>query len=200
MRRALTSLALAASLLVLPRLAEAHLVTSGLGPYYDGALHLLMSPGDLLGLVAVALLAGRCGPQAGRLTVTTLSVAWLLGGLVGFWLPTIPDFAAVGTVSFLVMGLLVAIDVRLSSIGIAAIAAAYGLLHGLINGTALAAAGAAASTLIGIVLAVLCLAVLAAAAVVPLTALWARVAVRVAGSWIAAVGMLMIGWTLQGAA
>jgi hypothetical protein len=64
---------------------------------------------------------------------------------------------------------------------------------------ALAAAGAEASTLFGIVLAVLCLAVLTAAAVVPLTALWARVAVRVAGSWIAAVGLLMIGWTLQGA-
>jgi hydrogenase/urease accessory protein HupE len=97
------------------------------------------------------------------------------------------------------MGLLVAVDVRLSPVGIAAIAAAYGALHGLINGAALAAAGAELSTLLGIVFAVLCIAVLAAAAVVPLTALWARVAVRVAGSWIAAVGMLMIGWTLQGA-
>jgi hydrogenase/urease accessory protein HupE len=199
MKRALTVVALATSLLILPRLAQAHLVTSGLGPYYDGALHLLMSPGDLLGLIAVALLAGRCGAQAGRLTVITLSVAWLLGGLVGIALPNSPDLAAVGTVSFLVMGLLVAVDVRLSPVGIAAIAVAYGGLHGLINGAALAVAGAEVSTLFGIVLAVLCVAVLAAAAVVPLTALWARVAVRVAGSWIAAVGMLMIGWTLQGA-
>jgi urease accessory protein len=199
MRRALTFVVLATSMLILPRLAQAHLVTSGLGPYYDGALHLLMSPVDLLGLVAVALLAGRRGAQAGRLTAITLTVAWLLGGLVGLWLPNVPDLAAIGTVSFLVMGLLVAVDVRLSAVGIAFIAAAYGVLHGLINGAALAAAGAEASTLFGVVLAVLCLAVLTAAAVVPLTALWARVAVRVAGSWIAAVGILMIGWTLQGA-
>jgi urease accessory protein len=199
MRRAPTIVALATSLLVLPQLAQAHLVTSGLGPYYDGALHLLMSPGDLLGLVAVALLAGRRGAQAGRLAVITLSVGWLLGGLAGFGLPDSRNLAALGTVSFLVMGLLVAIDVRLSPVVIAAIAAAYGLLHGLISGTALAVAGAEVSMLFGTVLAVLCLAVLTAAAVVPLTALWARVAVRVAGSWIAAVGMLMIGWTLQGA-
>jgi hydrogenase/urease accessory protein HupE len=199
MRRAPTVVALATSLLVLPQLAEAHLVTSGLGPYYDGALHMLMSPGDLLGLVAVALLAGRRGAQAGRLTVITLSVGWLLGGLAGFGLPDSPNLAAIGTVSLLVMGLLVAIDARLSPVIIAAIAAAYGLLHGLISGTALAVAGAEVSTLFGTVFAVLCLAVLTAAAVVPLTALWARVAVRVAGSWIAAVGMLMIGWTLQGA-
>ena len=49
MKRPGTVATLAASLLVLPRLAQAHLVTSGLGPYYDGALHLLMSPADLLG-------------------------------------------------------------------------------------------------------------------------------------------------------
>lgn len=199
MRRTATVATMAASLLLLPKLAEAHLVTSGLGPYYDGALHLLMSPGDLLGLIAVALLAGRRGAPAGRLAVITMSFGWLLGGLVGLQLPNVPDLAAVGIGSFLVMGLLVAVDVRLSPVGIAAIAAAYGVLHGLINGAALAAAGAELSTLLGIVFAVLCIAVLAAAVVVPLTALWARVAVRVAGSWIAAVGMLMIGWTLQGA-
>lgn len=198
MRRPLAVATLAASTLVLPKLAEAHLVTSGLGPYYDGALHFLISPSDLLGLIAVGLLAGRQGAKAGRLTVITLSVTWWLAGLVGLGLPNIPDLAAVGTVSFLIMGLLVAADVKLPPVGIAAIAAAYGLLHGLINGTALAAAGAELSTLNGIVLAVLCLAVLIAAAVVPLTAPWARVAVRVAGSWIAAVGMLMIGWSLQG--
>jgi hydrogenase/urease accessory protein HupE len=115
-------------------------------------------------------------------------------------LPNIPDLAAIGIFSFLVIGLLVAIDVRLSPLGTAAIAAAYGGLHGFINGAALAAAGAGISTLFDVVLGVLCLSMLIAAAVVPLTAIWARVAIRVAGSWITAVGMLMIGWVLQGAA
>jgi urease accessory protein len=33
--------------------------------------------------------------------------------------------------------------------------------------------------------------------VVSLRAAWARVAVRVAGSWIAAIGFLMLGWALR---
>jgi len=36
--------------------------------------------------------------------------------------------------------------------------------------------------------------------VVPLRMVWARVAVRVAGSWIAAVGLLLLGWTLRSGA
>jgi urease accessory protein len=47
--------------------AEAHLVTTGLGPVYDGISHFLMSPEDLVPAFALALLAGQCGPEtAGR--------------------------------------------------------------------------------------------------------------------------------------
>lgn len=189
----------AAGLLALPGPAQAHLVTSGLGPFYDGALHLLLSPGDLLGVFALALLAGLRGAQAGRLTVMALPAAWLMAGLIGLALPLASDLNWLAVASFLIPGVLVAADARLSPIAVAALAAVYGALHGLINGTALAAIGAGASTLLGIVLTVLVLILLTAAAVVPLRAFWARIAVRVAGSWVAAVGMLMLGWLVQGA-
>jgi hypothetical protein len=45
---------------------------------------------------------------------------------------------------------------------------------------------------------VLVLTVLAAALAVSLQAAWTRIALRVGGSWIAAIGMLMLGWLLQG--
>jgi hypothetical protein len=35
--------------------------------------------------------------------------------------------------------------------------------------------------------------------VVPIRADWGRIAIRVVGSWVAAVGLLMFGWLLQGA-
>ena len=41
--------------------------------------------------------------------------------------------------------------------------------------------------------------VLLSAFVVTLKADWMRIAVRVAGSWIAAVGLLMLGWAYRGA-
>ncbi len=39
---------------------------------------------------------------------------------------------------------------------------------------------------------------IAAAVVSTLRLTWTRIAVRVAGSWIAAVGMLMLGWMAKG--
>lgn len=55
------------ALTAFPSNATAHLVTTGFGPFYDGAMHLLLSPGDLLGLTAAALLAGLNGTRASRL-------------------------------------------------------------------------------------------------------------------------------------
>jgi hydrogenase/urease accessory protein HupE len=191
---------LAAVLLATPAAAQAHLVNSGLGPFYDGALHLLLSPGDLLGLVAAALLAGLRGARAGRLTVMALTISWLLAGMIGMGLPVTLDLTWLGVLSFLILGLLLAFDARLSSVAVASLGAAYGAFHGLLNGSALAVMGAGASSLVGIVLTVMVIALLTSAAVVPVRALWARVAVRVAGSWVVAVGMLMLGWLAQGVA
>jgi hypothetical protein len=35
---------------------------------------------------------------------------------------------------------------------------------------------------------------------VPLRIEWDQIALRIIGSWIAAIGLLMLGWTLHGAA
>jgi len=190
----------AVGLLALPAAAEAHLVTSGLGPFYDGALHLLLSPADLLGLVAAALLAGLRGRRAARLTVVALPVAWLLAGFVGMALSLSPGLEWLGVLSFLILGVSVAADARLSPGVVALLGASYGALHGLMNGAALLAMGAGGPSLLGIGLAVLLIALLTSATVVPLQAFWARTAVRVAGSWVAAIGILMLGWLSHGVA
>jgi hypothetical protein len=51
---------------------------------------------------------------------------------------------------------------------------------------------------LGLAAAVFVLIVLVAALVVQLRAQWARIAVRVGGSWIAASGVLMLGWSIRG--
>jgi len=68
-----------------------------------------------------------------------------------------------------------------------------GLLHGFLNGTAMAQAGGGTVALLGIATAVFVIVALVAGFAVSLHATWARVAVRVAGSWIAAIGLLMLG-------
>ena len=53
--------------------------------------------------------------------------------------------------------------------------------------------------LAGITVTVFVVSLLVSAFVVSLRTAWTRIVVRVAGSWVAAVGMLMIGWLARGA-
>jgi hydrogenase/urease accessory protein HupE len=177
---------------------EAHLASTGLGPVYDGISHLLLSIDDLLPVVAMALLAGLNGPLAGRWALFVLPVAWLAGGAAGFLsgAPSLP--AGITSVSLLLLGGLVAADRRLGWPIVAALAAALGLLHGGLNGASIALAGREASGLAGIAGAVFVLAALVSAGVLSLRQPWARIVVRVAGSWIAATGLLLLGWSLSG--
>jgi hydrogenase/urease accessory protein HupE len=196
-RRPLSLLGAVAALTLLPTPAHAHLVTTGLGPLYDGISHLFLSFEDLLPVLALALLAGLNGPKAGRLALFIAPAAWLLGGLAGFasGSPLLPG--TVTAASFLVLGGLTAADWRLPSSGVSALAAALGLLHGWLNGASIAEAGREALGLVGIVGAAFVLVALLAAFVVWLRPPWTRIAVRVAGSWIAAIGLLLLGWGLR---
>jgi len=196
--RSRTGRLVAAILLFSPSVALAHLVNSGLGPVYDGALHLLLSPGDLLGLVAFALLAGLRGARAGRMTVVGMSGAWLLAGLAGLNLANEADMQFLVVVSLIVPGAMVAFDVQTPPAWIGALAGLYGALHGWLNGAALSAIGAGTTALVGIVMTVLLTSLLISAAVVPLKNAASRIAVRVLGSWVAAVGILMFGGLSQG--
>ena len=45
--------------------AHAHLVTTGLGPVYDGISHLALTPEDLVPTLTVGLLAGLGGARYG---------------------------------------------------------------------------------------------------------------------------------------
>ncbi len=198
-RRALTLL-LCSGLIVLPAGAQAHLVNSGLGPFYDGSLHLLLSPGDLLGLIAIALLAGLHGPATGRLVTMTMPACWLIAGLFGMQLPAMPDLLWLTMLAFVIVGLLVAGDVKLPPSAVALLAALYGLLQGLQNGSTLASIGADLTSLFGIVMTSLVVALLIAAAVVMLQAPWARILIRVAGSWLVAVGVMMLAFLQLAAA
>jgi hydrogenase/urease accessory protein HupE len=189
-------LALCVGVLLRPSDAAAHLVTTGMGPVYDGIGHLLLTPEDLVPVLALALFAGLRGAAQGRRAMFLLPVAWLVGGLVGLRVTAATAFP-VPAVSFLILGALVAADLRLPANGVAVLAVVLGLVHGVLNGAALRQ-GAGGLGLLGIMAALFVLVTLASAFVVSLERPWARIAVRVAGSWIAASGLLLLGWAFRG--
>ena len=184
-----------AVLLLLPAEAAAHLVTTGMGPVYDGIGHLLLTPEDLVPVLALALYAGLRGSTAGRRTMFLLPLAWLAGGIAGlsveinFPLPF-------PTISFMLLGLLAATDLRLPASVVPTLAVGVGVFHGFFNGSALRDGGGLLG-LVGIAIMIFVLAALASALVVAVEKTWARIAVRVAGSWIFASGLLMLGWLIR---
>ena len=78
------------------------------------------------------------------------------------------------------------------------IAALLGLQHGYLNGAGMEQPGIGVVALLGVVFMVFIFVAFSTALVVSLRWPWTRIAVRVAGSWIVASGLLMLGWNLRG--
>jgi len=193
--RLVPGVALAA--LLVPGRADAHLVNTGFGPFYDGISHLFVTAPDLLVVAALALLAGLRGNATARGTLLAVIVAWALGGLAGLMMAPAVLWTAITTGSFLLLGALLAADRELPAGVVIGLGALVGLIHGFLNGAESAASGIGFVGLLGSVAALAVLATLMSAAAVSLAQGWTRIAVRVAGSWIAAIGILMLGWLFR---
>ena len=195
---ALAACSFLAALCLAPQTAHAHLVQTGFGTFYDGVVHLFITPPDLLVAIGLGLLAGLCGAAASRDVVFALPAAWLAGEVAGVFFPASLTLPWLTTVSFGAVGVLVAMNANLSRAVLVTLACGAGLLHGFVNGSTMVAAGTDRLGMLGASVSVFLLITLASALVVSLRAHWAQVAVRVAGSWIAAIGLLMLGWLVRG--
>jgi len=178
--------------------AHAHLMNTGFGPFYDGLAHLFVTPEDLLPVIALALLAGLRGPRFGRAVLFALPLAWLAGSAVGLLLAPHVTLPVAETIVTIALGALLAADCPLPIAAVGGLAILLGLLHGSLNGSELPKTNAsgqisAAGVAVALFVVVSLLAGQAASVRVP----WARVAVRVAGSWIVAIGLLMLGWAMR---
>jgi hydrogenase/urease accessory protein HupE len=123
-------------------------------------------------------------------------LAWLLGGFAGLSASSMPTFP-LPALSFLLLGALIAADLRMPENVFTVLALAVGIMHGFFNGIALKA-GPSGLGLLGIMVALFVLVAMVSAFVLSLKPPWTRIVVRVAGSWVAAMGLLMIGWFFRG--
>ncbi len=187
----------AATLLILPVTSLAHLSSTGLGPFYDGLTHYWRSPEEFIPVLALALLAGLRGAHSGRYTLFILPSAWLVGGLAGLAIPIVDHSTVLVCISFLLLGVLVAADLRLRLTVVAGLASVFGFLFGYMDGVGMSGAKLGELGLLGSITSLFIMVALAAALVVSLRAPWTRIVVRVAGSWIAAAGLLLIGWAVH---
>jgi hydrogenase/urease accessory protein HupE len=185
------------AIVVVARPAHAHLMTTGFGPFYDGLTHLLVSPEYLLPMIALALLAGLHGPRFGRAVLFALPAAWLAGSVLGLLVaPRAPMPLATAIVTIGV-GAMVAAGRRLPLALVGGFAVAVGVLAGALNGIELATAHSSPLAAAGASTSLFVVVSLVTGQVASVRAAWARIAVQVAGSWIAAIGLFMLGWAVR---
>jgi hypothetical protein len=181
--------------LLCPLNAHAHLIATGLGPVYDGIMHFALTPEDLMPAAALALFAGLRGKPYARRVIFALPLAWLVAGFIGT-LTVAPPPASLAWLPLLVIGGLVAADLPLGLGATSVIALMLGGFLGYVNGAAMAQAGPGLRAVFGIGSTVFVTTTLVAASVAAWHSGWVRIAWRVAGSWIAASGLLLLGWSL----
>jgi urease accessory protein len=158
-------------------------------------LHPVTALEHALPIFALGLLAGQQGARAARWLLAVFSFALLLGAALAIVAPALPWVPLLNRASFALLGALVAGAWRLPLPVMTGLAALFGLSHGYENGSALTPEAAAYLFVPGTALIGFMAAAVVSAGTLALTARaqWLRIAVRVAGSWIAAIGILMIG-------
>jgi hydrogenase/urease accessory protein HupE len=172
-------------------------VSTGMGPAYDSVSHFLLSPEYLAPVLGLALWSGLRGPDHGRWALFAATGAWLFGGLLGVaLLPPGTESPLLTAATCLTLGVLVAADLRTSLALTIVFSALIGLLDGAMNAAA-EGTGSNIPGLLGDCATVFVIMALAASLIVPLRLLWLRIAVRVAGSWLAALGLLLAGWAIR---
>jgi urease accessory protein len=179
-----------------PTPASAHLNSTGMGPMYDGLLHFFLSPEDIVPVVALALLAGLRGPEYGRRTLLLLPASWFVGCFLGTMFQREVSWP-VAAISFLVVGGLVAANAQLSLRTMTVLAGLLGLVHGWMNGAGVPWSFSLVGAYAGLVGGIFVVVALVSAFVLKLRPPWARIVVRVAGSWIVASGLLLLGWAAR---
>ncbi len=190
--RRLLSGGIAASLTLLaPAAASAHPMP-GVGDFYAGMLHPLTAIEFLLPMIAISLLAGQQSREPAIAMLFTFPLSLAAGAALGvpIHLPSIVAWINLGSMAAL--GLLVATARPLPSSVAAGISALLGLTIGLANGAELGEQVSPWRFIPGFALAGLLLVTYGIGCVRRLRAPWMQIGFRVIGSWIAAVGVLVL--------
>jgi urease accessory protein len=195
------SLVAVAALVAQAPAAQAHIVASRLGDFYAGALHPLTDLQDIVLWLAMGVLAGSLGAARGRWLVPVFPLG-LLAGLVldrMFSVPSAGPAADAGII--LARGLLLAAAARIPTALLCAMAFGLAMMRGAANATDFApetnrllfAAGLAGAGYAAVTLTMALTLAFRPPDAGP-SMEWRGIAIRAFGGWIAAIGLMMVGF------
>jgi len=182
-----------------PATANAHTALLGIGGFWSGVAHLLTSPDQLVLLLGLAIWTSFQNMRLDARVIGTCFLAVLAGAWVGAGMiaRTGLSLAPAGAALMLAVGLAGAMRLRVGAVPLISLALAAGLACGAASVDAAADVSVALFSLGGSVAAasVLSYGLLAARR---LESEWGGVARRAGASWIAAIGLMMLAFSVSG--
>jgi urease accessory protein len=188
--------AIVVCLLLFAANAEAHSAVKGVGDFYGGLLHVVTALEHVLPFIALSLLAGQRGLRAqADIVLLLFPIALMVGATAAVWAPPPPGLAFFNISSAILLGALVAAAWPLPRVVFYALFIVFGISHGFANGEAITPTTKAYLFILGVGLSglvVLAYGTLMVDFLLKRKEGWIHIAVRVAGSWIAAIGVLVL--------
>jgi urease accessory protein len=174
----------------------------GTNDFIAGVLHPVTALEDALPIFMLGVLAGQNGLRRCEFIFWLLPIAMALGAIVALMHPGMPGINLVNIISMVALGLSVAIAKKLPIAILVGLALLFGLSHGYANGVEVNGQIRPAFFISGVALAALFLVAYGTALTDFLLRrdnTWMPIAVRVAGSWSAAIGLLVLSVSHQSA-
>lgn len=183
------------AVLLLPAIAAAHPI-KGVGDFYAGMLHPLTALDFVLPWIALALFAGQQGRKSALLVLGTFPASILLGAVLAIASPQPAWLSAANLAIIPVLGLAVALAFSCPVPLMFVFSAAVGFLQGFANGAEITGAISPWRFIPGLTTVAILVIAYGIGMVRSLEKPWTRVAVRVVGSWIAAIGIMVCAFRL----
>lgn len=186
----------AAWIAAFPLLAVAHPI-KGVGDFYAGMLHPLTSLDFVLPLIALALFAGQQRREAAIAALGVFPIALMASAatmavlhISSTSLPHTMEWLGPAVMS--VTGICVALSLRVPTLAAAPLFGICGFILGATQGLETSPTTSAPKFILGVGCAGLLVTAYGIGLVRRLQRPWAHIAVRVAGSWVAAAGLMVL--------
>ncbi len=178
--------------------AQAHGAIKGITDFHAGMIHPVTELIHVLPLFVLGMLLGQHGLMRIETALWLFPLALGTGGGLALITPTVPGIDAVNVVSLILLGVLVASARSLPKAVLLCLLIVFGLSHGYGNGTALADGMRKFMFLFGMVLSsflVMTYGFFITESLLKKGPRWISIAIRVLGSWGAAIGLLVLAVT-----
>lgn len=197
--RVLSSFVVLLVVFALPATAHAHTTMKGMGDFVAGLVHPIMTPPHLLLLLGLGLLVGQQlplnlkTPLAVFVPASAIALMFSVTGLIRSVYPPIQ----IGLV--LVVAILVALEKRISPLACRALFALAALVLGFDSTIEAGSSVSVAKTLLGTWIMFILLVGYVAyyASLAAANRKWLRIGIRVLGSWIIAISLLVLAFSLR---